>query len=149
MIISIAKDWIPAKVRIPCSIVIIAAFVSILQLLIKVYVPFLDSQLGIFIPLITVNCIILGRAEAFASKNNPFKSMIDGLAMGLGFTTALLILSVLREFLGNNEIFNLRVIPEFYPMAVFILAPGGFFVIALVMGLVNYARANKKEGKKA
>jgi electron transport complex protein RnfE len=146
VIISVVKNWIPDKVRIPCYIVIIAAFVSILHLLIKVYTPALDSQLGIFIPLIAVNCIILGRAEAFASKSNPVSSLVDGFVMGLGFTVSLLILSVIREFLGSNKIFDLLVVPNFQPMTVFLLAPGGFFVIAFVMGLVNYIRAKKEKG---
>jgi electron transport complex protein RnfE len=148
VIISIIKGWIHEKVRIPCFIVVIAAFVSILQLLIKAYVPMLDSQLGIFIPLIVVNCIILGRAEAFASKNNPARSLVDGLVMGLGFTVSLLILSIIRELLGNNKIFDLMVIPNYQPMTVFVLAPGGFFVIAFVMAVVNCFRGKKKEAKK-
>ena len=143
VIISIIKGWIPDKVRIPCYIVVIAAFVSILQLLIKAYVPALDSQLGIFIPLIVVNCIILGRAEAFASKNNPTRSLVDGIVMGLGFTVSLLILSCIREFLGSNKIFDLLVVPDFQPMTVFILAPGGFFAIAFVMAIVNCVRGRK------
>jgi len=146
VIISIVKGSIPEKVRIPCYIVIIAAFVSILHLFIKAHMPALDSQLGIFIPLIAVNCIILGRAEAFASKNNPARSFVDGVVMGLGFAVSLLILSALREFLGSNKIFDLLVIPGFQPMTIFILAPGGFFMIALVMGIVNRIRA-KKEAK--
>ncbi|MDR3013348.1 MAG: electron transport complex subunit E [Chitinispirillales bacterium] len=143
VIISIIKAWIPEKVRIPCYIVIIATFVSILQLLIKAYTPALDSQLGIFIPLIVVNCMILGRAEAYASKNNPVHALIDGFVMGLGFTVALLILSGIREFLGSNKLLDLLVIPGFQPMTAFILAPGGFFVIALVMGVINYAQRKK------
>jgi electron transport complex protein RnfE len=143
VIISIIKGWIPDKVRIPCYIVVIAAFVSILQLFIKAYWPALDSQLGIFIPLIVVNCIILGRAEAFASKNNPSRSLVDGVVMGLGFTVSLLILSCIREFLGSNKIFDLLVVPNFQPMTVFILAPGGFFAIAFVMGIVNCVRGRK------
>lgn len=144
VIVSIVKGWIPAKVRIPCFIVVIATFVTITQLLIKAYAPLLDSQLGIFIPLIVVNCMILGRAEAFASRNNPFKALIDGLVMGIGFTIALVILSAIRELLGSNKIFDLMVIPGFQPMTVFILAPGGFFAIAFVMAIVNHIR-NKKE----
>lgn len=144
VIVSIAKGWIPNKVRIPCFIVIIATFVSIVQLLIRAYVPFLDRQLGIFIPLIVVNCMILGRAEAFASKNNLSKSFVDGVVMGLGFTIALVILSALREFLGSNKLFDLLVIPNFQPMTVFVLAPGGFFIIAFVMGIVNWIRSSKK-----
>ncbi len=143
VIISIIKKWIPEKVRIPCFIVVIATFVSILQLILKAYIPVLDQQLGIFIPLIVVNCIILGRAEAFASKNNPFASLVDGLVMGMGFTVSLLILSVIRELLGSNKIFDLLVIPKFQPMTAFVLAPGGFFAIALVMGIVNFLRSRK------
>ena len=145
VIISIIKSWIPQKVRIPCYIVIIATFVSILQLVLEANFPTLNRQLGIFIPLIVVNCMILGRAEAFASKSNPWRSFIDGLVMGLGFTVALLVLSMIRELLGANKLAGLLVIPRFEPMTAFILAPGGFFAIAFVMGLINYIRA-KKEG---
>ncbi|MDG5817007.1 electron transport complex subunit E [Chitinispirillales bacterium ANBcel5] len=145
IIISLIKGWIPAKVRIPCFIVVIATFVSILQLILQAHFPTLNRELGIFIPLIVVNCVILGRAEAFASKNNPFRSVIDGLVMGLGFTFALSILSLFREVLGSNQIWGLLVIPGFEPMAAFVLAPGGFFAIALVMGLITYLR-DKKEG---
>lgn len=143
LIISIIKKWIPEKVRIPCFIVVIATFVSILQLILKAYIPVLDRQLGIFIPLIVVNCVILGRAEAFASKNNPTRSIIDGLVMGAGFTVALVILSAIRELLGSNKIWGLLVIPKFQPMTAFVLAPGGFFAIALVMGIVNFLRSRK------
>ncbi|MFP4013423.1 MAG: electron transport complex subunit RsxE [Chitinispirillaceae bacterium] len=143
LIISIIKKWIPEKVRIPCFIVVIATFVSILQLILKAYIPVLDRQLGIFIPLIVVNCVILGRAEAFASKNNPAKSIVDGLVMGAGFTVALVILSTIRELLGSNKIWGLLVIPKFQPMTAFVLAPGGFFAIALVMGIVNVVRSRK------
>ncbi|KMQ50483.1 Electron transport complex protein RnfE [Chitinispirillum alkaliphilum] len=145
VIVSIIKGWIPEKVRIPCYIVIIATFVSILQLILQANFPALNRQLGIFIPLIVVNCMILGRAEAFASKSNPFRSLLDGLVMGLGFTFALLILSAIRELLGSNKLAGLLVIPRFEPMTAFILAPGGFFAIALVMGLINHFRL-KKEG---
>jgi len=146
VIISIVKNWIPSKVRIPCYIVIIATFVTMLQMFMKVYTPALDSQLGIFIPLITVNCVIMARAEAFASKFNPVRSFVDGIVMGLGFTVALVILSAFRELLGANKLFDLLVIPGFQPMTVFILAPGGFFVIAFVMAMVNIIKA-KKEAK--
>ncbi len=140
VIVSIIKKWIPEKVRIPCYIVIIATFVSILQLVLQAHFPALNRQLGIFIPLIVVNCMILGRAEAFASKSNPVRSFIDGLVMGLGFTVALVILSFIRELLGANKLAGLLVIPRFEPMTAFILAPGGFFTIALVMGLINFVR---------
>lgn len=144
VIISMIKRLIPDKVRIPCYIVVIATFVTIVQLLMKAYLPALDKQLGIFVPLIVVNCIILGRAEAYASKNNVFKSLIDGIAIGLGFTVSLSVLSIIREVLGSNKLFGLKVIPSFNPMAVFILAPGGFFTIALVMMVIRYYSNRKK-----
>jgi Na+-translocating ferredoxin:NAD+ oxidoreductase subunit E len=144
IIISLVKSFIPDKVRIPCYIVIIAAFVTIVQLLLKAYMPELDKQLGIFVPLIVVNCIILGRAEAYASKNNVVKSFIDGIAIGLGFTFSLSILSIIREVIGSNKLLGLKVIPSFEPMTVFILAPGGFFTIALVMILIRMYNSRKK-----
>lgn len=143
VIIALTRKAIPDKVRIPCFIVVIATFVTIVQMTLKAYFPALDKQLGIFVPLIVVNCIILGRAEAFASKNSIFRSLIDGLVMGVGFTVALVILSALREFLGSNKLLGLLVIPRFKPMTIFMLAPGGFFTIALVMGLVNYFKSRK------
>lgn len=144
VIISLVKSFIPDKVRIPCFIVVIAAFVTMVQLLLKAYMPALDKQLGIFVPLIVVNCIILGRAEAYASKNNVVKSLIDGIAIGLGFTFSLAILSIIREVIGSNKLLGLKVIPGFEPMTVFILAPGGFFTIALVMILIRYYNSRKK-----
>jgi Na+-translocating ferredoxin:NAD+ oxidoreductase subunit E len=145
IIVSLFRKVIPAKVRIPCFIVIIATFVTIVQLVMKAYLPALDKSLGIFIPLIVVNCVILGRAEAFASKNNVFASIIDGFVMGLGFTFALCILSVIREILGSNKLLGLNFLPGFKPMTVFILAPGGFFTIAFVMGMIKHF-SNKKKG---
>ncbi|MBN1578681.1 MAG: electron transport complex subunit E [Chitinispirillaceae bacterium] len=145
VIISLLRKVIPDKVRIPCFIVIIAMFVTIVQLVLKAYLPALDKQLGIFVPLIVVNCIILGRAEAYASRNNVFKSLIDGLVMGVGFTFALCILSVIREILGSNKLLGFKFVPGFQPMTVFILAPGGFFTIAFVMGVVRYI-GNRKRG---
>jgi Na+-translocating ferredoxin:NAD+ oxidoreductase subunit E len=145
IIVSLFRKAIPAKVRIPCFIVIIATFVTIVQLVLKAYLPELDKNLGIFIPLIVVNCVILGRAEAFASKNNVFASIIDGFVMGLGFTFALCILSVIREILGSNKLLGLNFLPGFKPMTVFILAPGGFFTIAFVMGMIKHF-SNKKKG---
>lgn len=142
--ISIVKKFIPDKVRIPCYIVVIATFVTIVQLLMKAYLPTLDKQLGIFIQLIVVNCIVLGRAEVYASKNNVVKSFIDGIAIGLGFTFSLAILSIIREVLGANKLFGMKVIPSFEPMTVFIMAPGGFFTIALVMIIVRYYNSRKK-----
>jgi Na+-translocating ferredoxin:NAD+ oxidoreductase subunit E len=145
VIISLLRKVIPDKVRIPCFIIIIASFVSIVQLIMKAYLPALDKQLGIFVPLIVVNCIILGRAEAYASKNNVFKSLIDGLVMGMGYTVSLCIFSIIREILGSNKLFGLKFLPGYEPMTVFILAPGGFFTIACVMGIVKYL-GNRKKG---
>lgn len=145
IIISLLRGVIPAKVRIPCFIVVIATFVTIVQLVLKAYLPTLDKQLGIFVPLIVVNCVILGRAEAFASKNGLFRSIVDGIVMGLGFTFALCILSIIREILGSNKLLGLKFIPGYQPMTVFILAPGGFFTIAFVMGVIRYF-SNRKKG---
>ncbi|MCL1947194.1 MAG: electron transport complex subunit E [Chitinivibrionia bacterium] len=143
--ISIFKDLIPDRVRIPCFIVIIATFVSVVQLLIKAYFPEIDTYLGIFIPLIVVNCIIFARAEAFAAKNSVLPSITDGLVMGIGYTVALVVLSALREFLGANRLLGLSVIPGYSPMTIFVLAPGGFFTIALVLAIIN---SFKLRGKK-
>jgi Na+-translocating ferredoxin:NAD+ oxidoreductase subunit E len=145
IIVSLLRKVIPEKVRIPCFIVVIATFVTIVQLVLKAYLPALDKQLGIFVPLIVVNCIILGRAEAFASKNNMFRSLIDGIVMGLGFTVSLAILSIIREILGSNKLLGLKFFPGYEPMTVFILAPGGFFTIAFVMGAIKYL-GNRKKG---
>ena len=145
VIISMLRKVIPDKVRIPCFIVVIATFVTIVQLVMKAYLPALDKQLGIFVPLIVVNCVILGRAEAYASKNNIFKSFIDGIVIGMGFTVSLCILSVIREILGSNKLLGLKFFPGYQPMTVFILAPGGFFTIAFVMGVVKYL-GNRKKG---
>ncbi len=144
LIISIIKKLIPDRVRIPCFIIVIATFVTITQLVMKAYFPDLDKQLGIFVPLIVVNCIILGRAEAFASKNNIIHSLVDGIVMGLGFTVSLCILSTIREILGSNKLLGLTFLPGFKPMTLFILAPGGFFTIAFVMGIVNAVRQKNK-----
>ncbi|HEX3020287.1 MAG TPA: electron transport complex subunit E [Chitinispirillaceae bacterium] len=148
VIISLIRKVIPDKVRIPCFIVVIATFVTIVQLIMKAYLPDLDKQLGIYVPLIVVNCIILGRAEAFASKNNIFKSFLDGVVMGLGFTTSLCLLSIIREILGSNKLLGLNFFPGYSPMTVFILAPGGFFTIATVMAVIRYI-GNRKKGVKA
>ena len=146
IIVSLVKNMIPEKVRIPSYIIIIATFVTIIQLSMKAFLPALDKQLGLFVPLIVVNCIILGRAEGFASKNNPYRSLIDGLVMGLGFTVALVILSTIREVLGSNKLMGLTFIPGFKPITIFVLAPGGFFAIAFVMGIINHLE-NRKEMK--
>jgi electron transport complex protein RnfE len=137
MAISLFKNVIPDQVRIPAYIVLIATFVSIIQFLMEAYVPALYESLGLFIPLIVVNCIVLGRAEAFASKNNVFLSMFDGLGMGLGFTFALTLLGIIREGLGTGKLFGLAVYPESFGSLIFILAPGGFIVLGYLIALLN------------
>lgn len=139
-VISLLRNIIPQKVRIPAYITVIAGFVSIVQLLVKAYVPSLNDSLGVFLPLIVVNCIILGRAEMFASRNKPFVSMLDGLAMGIGFTAALLAMGIIRELIGNGSFFGIQLLPEtapISPMVLFILPPGGFFVFGMLIALVN------------
>ncbi len=143
IIVSLVKSIIPEQVRIPSYIIIIATFVTIVKMVMEAYLPELYSSLGLFIPLIVVNCVILGRAEAFASKNNVINSTIDGIVMGLGFTVALVILSAIREILGANKLLGLEFIPNFEPMTIFILAPGGFFTIAFVIALINWSKSRK------
>ena len=137
IVISLLKNLIPDKVRIPAFIVVIASFVTMVQLLVQAYLPAIYDALGLFIPLIVVNCIVLGRAEAFAAKNNVGLSALDGIGMGLGFTLALTILGAIRELLGTGKIFDFAVFPENYGMLVFVLAPGAFIALAYVMALVN------------
>lgn len=141
--ISSIKNIVPDKVRIPAYVVVIAAFVSILQMVMQAFVPELYKSLGLFIPLIVVNCIVLGRAEAFASKNNIFSSAIDGLGMGLGFAMALSILGSARELLGTGKIFTIAVYPEQYGMLAFVLAPGAFIALGYIIAIVN--KINKKK----
>jgi Na+-translocating ferredoxin:NAD+ oxidoreductase subunit E len=145
MTISLLRKAVPDKIRIPCFIVVIAMFVTVVQMIMKAYLPALDKQLGIFVPLIVVNCIILGRAETYASKNNVFMSLIDGIVIGTGFTVSLCSISVIREVLGNNTLLGCTLLPGYEPMAVFILAPGGFFTIACVMGIIRHL-GNRKKG---
>ena len=137
IVISLLKNLIPDKVRIPAFIVVIASFVTMVQLLVQAYLPAVYDALGLFIPLIVVNCIVLGRAEAFAAKNNVGLSALDGIGMGLGFTLALTILGAIRELLGTGKIFDFAVFPQNYGMLVFVLAPGAFIALAYVMALVN------------
>jgi electron transport complex protein RnfE len=136
-VISIVKNLIPDKVRIPSFIVIIAAFVTVVQLIMQAYVPALYKSLGIFIPLIVVNCIVLGRAEAFASKNTILSSVIDGIGIGLGFTFALVLLGGIREILGSGMFFNFPIYPENYVTLIFVLAPGAFIVLGYLIALIN------------
>lgn len=140
IVISLIKNVIPDKVRIPAFIVVIASFVTVIQLLMQAYVPTLYETLGVFIPLIVVNCIILGRAEAFASKNSVLDSALDGLGMGLGFTLSLTLLGAVREMLGNGSVFGYKFISG-DGMIAFVLAPGAFIVLGYLMLLFNKATA--------
>ncbi|MDE5690935.1 MAG: electron transport complex subunit E [Alistipes sp.] len=137
LVISLVKNIIPDKVRIPAFIVIIASFVTIIQMLMQAFVPALYASLGVFIPLIVVNCIILGRAEAFASKNSAFDSVLDGVGIGLGFTLSLTVIGAVREILGSGSIFGWSFgISDFTPL-IFVLAPGAFLVLGYLMVLFN------------
>lgn len=146
MLISALRKIIPDKVRIPAFIVIVASFVTIVQLLLQAYIPFLYSALGVYIPLIVVNCIILGRAEAYASKNKPIPSLFDGIGMGLGFTLSITCIGAVRELIGAGSIFGKQILPladaaagkiGYEPVTIFILAPGAFFVLAFLSALQN------------
>ena len=138
IVVSLVKNVIPGKVRIPSFIVIIASFVTVVQLVMQAYVPDLYNTLGVFIPLIVVNCIILGRAEAFASKHGPFASMLDGLGIGLGFTCSLTLLGIVREVLGSGSVFGAKFLPAGMDgMLVFVLAPGAFIALGYLLVLFN------------
>ncbi|MCD8302113.1 MAG: electron transport complex subunit E [Prevotellaceae bacterium] len=137
IIISLIKSFIPDMVRIPSFIVVIASLVTILQMCIKAYAPEIDASLGLFIPLIVVNCIILGRAEAFAAKNSAIASACDGIGMGIGFTLALTLLGAVREILGTGCVFTLNIFPEQYGALVFVLAPGAFIALGYLIAIVN------------
>lgn len=145
MAISAIRRYIPHEIRIPAFIVVIAGFVSVVQMLISAYTPALDKALGIFIPLIVVNCIILARAEAFAFKNCVIDSMFDGIGMGLGFTLALTFIGSVRELLGNGSVFGFHITPAFYqPALLVILAPGGFITLGILMALYRRVRMEKE-----
>jgi electron transport complex, rnfABCDGE type, E subunit len=137
MVIAAIKGLIPDKVRIPAFIVVIATFVTIVQMTMEAYVPALYKSLGVYIPLIVVNCIILGRAEAFAAKNNVIRSMFDGIGIGLGFTVSLVVIGGVRELLGSGAIFGVSLYPSVFGPLLFVLAPGAFIVLAYLMLLFN------------
>ena len=137
LVVSLVKNQIPDKVRIPSFIVIIASFVTIVELVMQAYLPSLFENLGLFIPLIVVNCIVLGRAEAFASKNNVVSSIIDGLGIGLGFAFSLTLLGGIREILGSGKLFDFTIFPEDYVMLLFVLAPGAFIVLGYLIAIIN------------
>lgn len=149
MIISLLRNIIPDKVRIPAFIVIIASFVTMVELLLEGFIPSLYDALGLYIPLIVVNCIILGRAEAYASKNPVIPSLFDGIGMGLGFSVALTVIGAIRELIGAGELFGFRVMPQSYvPVSIFIMAPGAFFVLAALTAIQNKVKiAGEKKGR--
>ncbi|MDD4502016.1 MAG: electron transport complex subunit E [Clostridiaceae bacterium] len=147
LIISLLRKLIPDSVRIPVYITVIAGFVTIVQLLMKAFLPELNEALGIYIPLIVVNCIILARAEAFAGKNNPWYSFLDGLGMGLGFTLALTIIGTIREFLGSGSIFGLEIIKNIPMPTLFITPAGAFLVLGMLMALISALTHRKTEIK--
>ena len=154
LFISLLRKIIPDTVRIPCFIVVIASFVTIVQLLLTAFLPALNESLGLYIPLIVVNCIVLGRAEAFASKNGPLTSLCDGIGNGLGFTLALCFIGLIREFLGAGTLFGVTVLPEAFPKTlVMIMAPGAFFTYGTLMAifkrLIGKMKANKSAKEEA
>lgn len=148
LFISLLRNFIPSKIRIASYIVIIAGFVTVVDMLLQAYVPSLAESLGLFIPLIVVNCVILARAESFASKHGPLPSVLDGLAMGAGFTVALVIISAIRELIGSGCLLGFRIMPESYSPAVLVISPvGGFLILGALIALVQWlkSRAKKKE----
>lgn len=140
MAISAIKSLVPDKVRIPAYIVVIATFVTLLQMIMQAYLPALNASLGLFIPLIVVNCIVLGRAEAFASRHSVGDSLFDGIGIGLGFTIALTLLGAVREILGTGCVFGAQIYPETFGSLVFVLAPGAFLALGFLVALFNYIR---------
>lgn len=141
MVISAIRPLVPDKVRIPAYIVVIATFVTVLQMLMQAYLPALNESLGIFIPLIVVNCILLGRAEAFASRHGVLDSCLDGIGIGTGFTIALTLLGAVRELLGTGHIFSIGIFPESYGSLIFVLAPGAFIALGFLIALINHLKA--------
>jgi len=142
LVISLMRSFVPDTVRIPIFVVVISTFVTIMELVLKAYMPALNASLGIYIPLIVVNCIILARAEAFASKNSPVNSVLDGIGMGLGFTTALVVLGCIREFFGSGSLFYMNIMPESFPRTIImILPPGAFITLGCLMAALNALRA--------
>ena len=150
MMISMLRKIIPDSVRMPAFIVIVASFVTIVDFLMEGFVPSLYDSLGLYIPLIVVNCIILGRAESYASKNPVIPSIFDGIGMGLGFTVGLTSIGIVRELIGSGKIFNMQILPDSYePFTIFILAPGAFFVLSCLVALQNKVKNNlARKGKK-
>ena len=150
VVISLLRRVIPARVRIPCFIIVIASFVTIVELVMGAYLPELSKALGIFIPLIVVNCIIMARAEAYAARNGVWYSVLDAIGMGIGFTLALLLIGVIREVLGNGTLFGYMVFgPKYQPVLLMLIAPGGFVTIGLLLGYFNLLDAKTKQKAEA
>ncbi|MSS43572.1 electron transport complex subunit E [Anaerosalibacter bizertensis] len=150
LVISLIRNVIPDKIRIPSFIVVIATFVTLIEMLMKAYTPALYSALGLFIPLIVVNCLIFARAESFASKNKPIPAIVDGLGMGLGFTLALVILASIRELLGAGTLFDHQIMSASYqPALIAIMPPGAFIILGILIGIFNKVRMNNEEKKAA
>lgn len=150
LFISLLRKIIPDTVRIPCFIVVIASFVTIVQLLLSAFLPSLNASLGLYIPLIVVNCIILGRAEAFASKFGPVESFFDGVGNGLGFTVAITVIGLIREFIGSGTLFGMTVLPEAFPKTlIMIMSPGAFFTFGTLMAIFHRIMAKQKAKKEA
>ncbi len=148
LVISLLRKLIPDQVRLPAYIVVVASLVTVTELLMEAYLPSLYESLGIYIPLIVVNCIILGRAEAYANKHTPLLSVMDGLGMGLGFTLALTLVSVIRELVGNGTFFGMQVLPEsIEPMAIFVQPPGAFLVLAVIIAVMNAIGIKSRQRK--
>lgn len=145
VIISLLRDNVPKEIRIPVYIVVISTFVTIIQMILAGYFPGINKALGIYIPLIVVNCIILGRAEGFASKNPVQASMLDAVEKGLGFTVGLIIIGSIRELIGNGSIFGFTILSDYYPMLIMILPPGAFLVVGSILALINFYK-DKKNG---
>lgn len=143
VVISLLKNFIPDLVRIPAFIVVIATFVTIVEMIMNAYVPALADSLGIFIPLIVVNCIVLGRAEAFAAKNKVISSMLDGIGIGLGFTFALTLLGAVREFIGSGKLFSLSILPGNFGVTLFVLAPGAFIALGYLVAVFNKVQSKQ------
>ena len=146
IVISLTHKWMPDKVRPLCYTIIIAAAVTVADIWMKAVCPGLSDRLGIYVPLIAANCIVMTRAAVFASKNNVLKSALDGIAMGLGFALSLLLIAFIRELLGNNTVFGLTAFPGFHPLSLFVYAPGGFFVLAAILWIANLRRLKKETG---
>jgi len=143
LIVSLVRKLIPPKIRIPCFIVIIATFVTLVEIFLEAFLPGLNQSLGLFVPLIVVNCIILGRAEAFASRNPVFLSLADGLGMGVGFTGALVLLGAIREMIGSNTLLGYQLAPGFPPALIMILPPGAFLTIGVLLAVFNLIKENR------